>query len=147
MELQRNIGIISINTSRIFQRMKYLQLFREIPPEILMKEVLACYDLLSMTDQKEFSKKNLEEIKTIDKVTGLVPKLMKYYVPCKAKMYLVDLTVKKCITILSQLLRIHGCYLHRKERFINRKKMIVYMIKRKGDKEIYFTSIKELTFD
>lgn len=127
--------------------MKYLQLFREIPPDTLMKEALACYDLNSLTDQREFSKKNLEDMKTVEKITALVKDLTKYYVPCKAKTYLVDITLKKCITILSQLLRIHGYYLMRKERFINRKKTILYTIRRKGEKDIAFYKIKELTFD
>jgi hypothetical protein len=127
--------------------MKYLQLFREIPPDSLMTEVLSCYNLLGILDTQEFSKKNLEDLHTVEKMTSLVPKLTKYYVPCKAKTYLTDITLKKCITILSQLLRIHGFYLRRKERFLNRKKTIVYTIRKKGEKDISFYNITELSFD
>lgn len=127
--------------------MKYLQLFKEIPPDSLMREVFRCYNLEGMFDNLEFSKKDLEDTHAIDKMILLVPELNKFYVPCKAKTYLKDLTAKKCITILSQLLRLHGYLLHRRERFINRKKTIIYCIKKKGDKEIHIGDHKELTFD
>ena len=50
----------------------------------------------NIVEEIEFEEISILEIKE---------KLEIYYLPCKAKMYLKDLTEKKCITILRQFLK------------------------------------------
>ena len=57
-----------------------------------------------------------------------VDSLSLYYIPCKAKQYLTDLTEKKCITVLRQLLKIHNYTLFSKEKFVKGKKHLFYQV-------------------
>ena len=54
--------------------------------------------------------------------------LEEYYLPCKARLYLDDMTEKKSITILRQVLRLFKYHITSKERNMNTKKVIFYTI-------------------
>jgi hypothetical protein len=51
-------------------------------------------------------------------------------------MFLMDLTLQKCITILRQMLRIYNYNLNKKENVINKKKIIYYSIQKNKSKNI-----------
>jgi hypothetical protein len=93
-----------------------------------MGSLLNCFGLQSLENTKEFCKDDMIEIKTIDKIEELIPDMILYYLPCKSKIYLKDITIKRCVTILSQFLRMYDYKLVRKERIVNRKKLIYYNI-------------------
>ena len=40
-------------------------------------------------------KENMKEMNTVNNIILLIPKLEEYYLPCKSKIYLKDLTEKK----------------------------------------------------
>ena len=82
--------------------MKYLQLFCDLPSEQFVIHLLKCYGVQSLNDSHEFNKGDLVELKTVDKLNDLIPELILYYLPCKAKIYLNDITEKRAVTILSQ---------------------------------------------
>ena len=72
---------------------------------------------------------NLKDLNTVEKVKGHIEKLLKYYIPCKAKKYiLTNLDEKKCITILRQFLKIHNHTLISKEKYVNGKKLLFYQV-------------------
>ena len=57
------------------------------------------------SDTKLFTKENLQDLNTVEKLNNHIERLREYYLPCKAKKYLVNLDEKKSITILRQLLK------------------------------------------
>lgn len=109
--------------------MKINQLFcKQIEMENLEK-LLYCFDIKNLNDTHMFSKKDLEKLKTSEKINLLKPLLMEYYMKCKVNMYLENITVKKSITILKQFLRLYGYTLESIEKNIHSKKVIYYKVK------------------
>lgn len=121
----------------MYNKMKYLQLFCEIPSEMFLTQLLKCYGIQSMNDTHEFNKGDLVELKTVDKLNDLIPELIMYYLPCKAKIYLNDITEKRAVTILSQFLKLHDYRLMREEKIINKKKIIFYRIQKVEDSKLH----------
>ena len=68
-------------------------------------KILNCFGIIDFKDKKEFTKSNLEDLNIICKIEDLIPELVMYYLPCKSKIYLNELTEKKCITILRQFVK------------------------------------------
>jgi len=116
--------------------MKYFQLFREIPTEDVLRDFLGCYNISSFEETREFTKDDLVNYKTVDKLRNMTNVLERYYVPCKAKVYLRNITEKRAITILWQVLRLYGKKLIRKERFLNKKKEICYHVQHKNEEKV-----------
>ena len=104
------------------------QLFRVLPDIEMINSLLAVFGLTSLHDTQIFTKETLKENKTIDKLNEMKDVLETYYLPCKAKHYIVCINDKKCITILRQFIKIHGYTLISKERHIDRKKVNVYRL-------------------
>jgi hypothetical protein len=114
--------------------MKINQLFtKKVDLEVLHK-LLSAFGLNGLNDKQLFSKFDLIQIGTLKKVELLKLELSNYYLPCKAKVYLENLTEKKIITILKQVLRLHGYYLQSREKNINTRKIIFYQIVSEVDK-------------
>lgn len=128
--------------------MKFFQLFCEKPNMEFMTELLDCYGLSGLDDNKEVCKGDLIELNTIDKIEDMLPEIIMYYLPCKAKIYLNDLTEKRSITILCQFLKMYNYRLARKERIINKKKIIFYKLQKVEDTKLHIDSAKtyELLF-
>ena len=108
--------------------MKINQLFRKRVNIDTLLIVMACFGLAGLNDKKSFSKSDLMEIDTDARIEELIPILDEYYMPCKSKVYLENLTEKRVITILKQILRIHGYFLASSERNFNNRKVIFYRL-------------------
>tara|TARA_Y100000389_G_scaffold205033_1_gene262218 strand:+ start:9789 stop:10193 length:405 start_codon:yes stop_codon:yes gene_type:complete len=104
------------------------QLFKSFPPESLCLEVVKAFGLQSFDDTTLFSKKTLESIGTVERLYILKPQLEEYYIPCKARTYLNDITCKNAITILRQILRCVDRNIKSKEKYIRAAKHVVYQI-------------------
>ena len=128
--------------------MKFFQLFCEQPSIDFMSQFLKCYGLKGFDDNVEFSKGDLIEYDTVEKLEDMLPEIIMYYLPCKAKIYLDALTEKRAITILSQFLKLFSYKLARKERIINKKKIIYYKIQKIEDTKLHIdnTNTYELLF-
>lgn len=109
--------------------MKYFQLFRDHPTESFIIRLLACYGLTGLDDSRQFTKSHLKAFGTIQKIEELLQELYVYYVPCKAKIYLENISLKRSITILWQFLRFTNYSLERTESFMVGKKIMVYRLK------------------
>ena len=109
------------------------QLFKNKPPLTLINEMLQGYGLENINDSKTFSRKDLENLKTIDFMNQFSKKLYDYYLPCKKKIYFKNITSKTCITILRQCLRIYNYKLNSKEKYIKSEKIIIYKISPQGN--------------
>ena len=117
--------------------MKLLQLFCEMPSEEFMIQLLNCYGVQNFADQHDFTKNDLLELKTVDKLNDLIPELIMYYLPCKGKIYLNDINEKRSITILAQFLKLFDYRLMREEKIINKKKIIFYHIQKLEDSKLH----------
>lgn len=104
------------------------QLFRILPDSNIITILLKTFGLTSLTDTKFFTKKTMIEMNTIDKLNKIKDDLYQYYLPCKAKVYIENITLKKSITILRQFLKVHNYTLISKEKYIENEKMSVYRL-------------------
>ena len=110
------------------------QLLRVVPEIEMINSLLEIYGITSLQDTKSFTKSSLQENETIQKLNDMKDKLESYYLPCKSKVYIHNITEKKCITILRQFIKVHGYTLISKERYIESKKMSVYRLIKSDDK-------------
>ncbi len=108
------------------------QLFKKNIPTDLLEKILNCFNLKSLDDAKIFTKYDLDLNETITKICEIKPELELYYIPCKAKIYLTNITTKKCITILRQILKLYNYYLESSEKYIAKKKKIAYQMRPKN---------------
>jgi hypothetical protein len=100
-------------------------LFREIPPWLLVLQVLSMLNLptdIPYTFQRQDMK--------LDASPTIVALLEPYYIPCKAKQYLEYTPDHRWITILRHLLLPHGYVLISQETTRDKKKAIFYSIER-----------------
>ncbi|KAG2424887.1 hypothetical protein HXX76_014045 [Chlamydomonas incerta] len=88
-----------------------------------------------------FTKDDLRVRKTHDTIKDLAPELQTYYIPCKYNVYVatlldesipVDVRVKKCITVLRQILRMHSCYI------------LSNQVMKYGEKKVHYTLVTSL---
>ena len=83
------------------------QLFRTSEISIV-EELLSFYGLERLSDSRSFNVTTLQELNTISRLNDYIEELEKYYIPCKAKIYLRNIDEKRCIVILKQILKTHG---------------------------------------
>ena len=84
------------------------QLFRISPDLKISTKLLNLFGISDFNDNHSFTKFNLQELDTVNKMKEITEDLKKYYIPCKSKIYLINLNEKKCITILRQFLKVHN---------------------------------------
>ena len=118
------------------------QLFKNMPERSFVITLINLYGIEDFDDDKYFTKKTLEKLNTIEKINDIRDKLSEYYIDCKSKTYLQDITLKRCIVILRQFLRCHGYTLFSKEKFVKGEKQTIYKIV-KLDKEVVVPKKKE----
>ena len=104
------------------------QLFRHSPNEKTTLDVLSLFGIQGFDDNHSFTRENLVDLKTVEKMNDMIDSLSLYYIPCKSKQYLTDLTEKKCITVLRQLLKVYNYTLFSKEKFVKGKKHLFYQV-------------------
>jgi hypothetical protein len=108
--------------------MKINQLFRKRVDLDTLQIVMQCFGLSGLADKKSFCKSDLVELNTVARLREMVHTLDEFYMPCKSKVYLENITEKRAVTILKQLLRIHGYFLASSERNFNNRKVIFYRL-------------------
>ena len=118
------------------------QLFKNMTDRSFVIELINLYGIEDFDDDKYFTKKTLETLNTIENLNDIKDKLNEYYIECKSKTYLTDITLKRCIVILRQFLRCHGYTLFSKEKFVKGEKQTIYKIV-KLDKEVVVPKKKE----
>jgi hypothetical protein len=118
------------------------QLFKNMPDRSFVIRLINLYGIEDFDDDKYFTKKTLETLNTIENLNNIKGKLNEYYIECKSKTYLTDITIKRCIVILRQFLRCHGYTLFSKEKFVKGEKQTIYKIV-KLDKEVVVPKKKE----
>ena len=102
------------------------QLFTEIPDLEFLNKFLNLYGINNLEDSVEFSKYELIDLNIVDKIEDLIPELVMYYLPCKYDMFLTNMNVNKCLTILRQIIKLYDYELKKREHVQNKKKSIYY---------------------
>lgn len=106
------------------------QLFAQVPDNIFLIKFLNCYGIQSLSDSTEFSKYNLIDLNIVTKIENLIPELVLYYLPCKYKIVLHNITLNKTLTILRQITKLYNYEVKKREHVQNKKKIIYYHIKK-----------------
>lgn len=104
------------------------QLFKVSPNIEITEKILENFGIKGINDNHSFTRENLIDLNTVENINNMYDELIRYYIPCKAKKYLIDLNEKKCITILRQFLKIQNHTLMSKEKYINSKKILFYQV-------------------
>ena len=113
------------------------QLFRKYPSIDFFKEFVKIYGLKDINDSREISKYTFININTLEQFKNYTDKLKEFYLPCKKKRYIENITFKKLITILRQLSRLFNYKLVSNERYINGEKIIFYSLEKEGENNDY----------
>jgi hypothetical protein len=104
------------------------QLFKVSPNIEITEKILENFGIKGLDDNHSFTRDNLYDLNTVENINHMYGDIIRYYIPCKGKKYLVELTEKKCITILRQFLKIQNYTLMSKEKYINSKKILFYQV-------------------
>ena len=123
--------------------MKKDQLFKKNPSNELFNKVLNAFGLSNVDDNRCFSRKDLEYIKTVDAINVMKNELEDCYLPCKSRTYLNSLTEKNVITILRQILKTRNYTITSREKYMKGCKFIIYSLS-KLDQQTY-TPLIEIT--
>lgn len=105
------------------------QLFRNEPPTNLINKILNSFGVNGITDRREFSKFTITD-ESIKKMQPYLEELKTFYINSKRDTYFDNLTCKKIITIIKQVVKPHKFKLVSKEKFIKEynKKITTYTI-------------------
>jgi|TARA_B110000879_G_scaffold122260_1_gene161795 hypothetical protein len=104
------------------------QLFKVSPNIEITEKILENFGIKGLDDNHSFTRDNLYDLNTVENINSMYADIIRYYIPCKGRKYLVELTEKKCITILRQFLKIQNYTLMSKEKYINSKKILFYQV-------------------
>ena len=84
------------------------QLFTRVVDADVAEQLVQCLGLTGLDDSRNWTKYDLVRVGTVTRVQAMVGTLQTFYLKCKAKLYLTDLTEKKVITVVKQVLRLHN---------------------------------------
>jgi hypothetical protein len=104
------------------------QLFKVSPNIEITEKILENFGIKGLVDNHSFTRENLSDLNTVENMNEMYDELLRYYIPCKAKKYILDLNEKKCITILRQFLKMQNHTLMSKEKYVNGKKILFYQV-------------------
>ena len=114
--------------------------FREQPPIELVNQCLSCIGLSGIQDSSQFNKQSIN----LSKFEEVLPFLEPYYLPCKAADYLhiTPFTHNNVLTVLRQVLKIHGAALKYSEKSTGGVKNTWYQVQLSKDNVV---SKKDIT--
>lgn len=104
------------------------QMFRKPLSDELITRIVEAFGFRSLNDRRSFSRCDLHKLKTVETIKDIIPILSTYYLPCKARSYLNDLTVKNIVTILRQCIKSRGYTVNSREKYLNGDKFIIYSL-------------------
>lgn len=115
--------------------MKHL-FFRRVPDLAFVERLLAVYGVHGLNAPAVFTKDDLRARNTPELIKPFVEELRGYYIKCKFRVYVeplleegasIDVCVKKCITLLRQILRLHSVY------------VLSNQVMKFGEKKVHYT--------
>ena len=118
----------------LIKNMHSNQLFKIIPPIEYVEKIVKLFGPSSIDNNYQFSLQNLKNKNILEKILEEKEELKKYYINCKYKKYIENLTYKRLITILRQLLRYHNYIIKSTEKYSNGTKYLLYHIEKNNTK-------------
>ena len=114
------------------------QLFKSKPPFNLVLKICLYFgiDLEDLSKKNSFTKNELVKLDLESKFSDLRDALKQYYIPCKCKIYLNNITISKSVTILRQILKLYNFKITPNESYNNSKKYIIYVITQNENKQL-----------
>lgn len=111
--------------------MKIHQLFRDYIPEELFLKLLRVFGIPKDASMNiySFSKEDLEAKHILIHIQPIIEEVRTYYIPCKADIYLDDLTIQKCITILRQISKLFQKVLVSYQKYVHHRKITFYCLR------------------
>lgn len=104
------------------------QLFRYTPPRDVLHKILEVFGLKDLDDNRNFTRNDMEKLNTLENICQMKSVLEEYYLPCKARTYLNDISYKNVITILRQIIRLYGYSVISREKYMKGDKFIIYQL-------------------
>ena len=104
------------------------QLFKINPDLTIVNLLLEIFGLEDLEDTRYFTKQNMIDSHIVDKVNDNMNMITEYYLPCKSKIYLSDLTEKKCITLFRQFIKPFHYKCIGIEKSVDGSKMMTYRL-------------------
>ena len=84
------------------------QLFRRNPDRYIINDLMSIFNIKSLDDKNfHFTKIDLINLNIVEKIHKIKDKLEIYYLPCKATMYLLNLTEKKNYNYIKTIFKIY----------------------------------------
>ncbi len=112
----------------IKEKKKKNQLFKKIPSEDFVIKLLNIYGINGFDINYIFTKDSLILNNTLSKINEIINELEDFYLPCKKKIYLKNITIKRAITILRQFVKVYNYNIESSEKFNNYKKYLEYKL-------------------
>lgn len=105
------------------------QLFKNEPPIILINNILTSFGVNGVSDKREFNKFTITD-ESIKNMQPFLDELRDFYINSKRDTYFNNLTSKKVITIIKQVVKPHKFKLVSKEKFLKEynKKITTYTL-------------------
>lgn len=103
------------------------QLFRKVPSKDAVIELLKAYNIDGFDVFHIFTLSDLEKHNTVNLIENHKQELQNYYLKCKWK-YFANLTPKKSITLLRQILRLYNYKLVSKEKCVKGNKFSIFKL-------------------
>jgi hypothetical protein len=100
------------------------RLFRKIPSKEFVIEILDHLKLQGLQERRWFTRDEL----CLDTVDEWLPLLEPYYIPCKAKRFLLNMNPSRITTILRHILHPLGYDLRTQEKMYKLQKTTMYQI-------------------
>lgn len=102
------------------------QLFQEAPPIELVQHLLLIAGFPGM--YSEITREDAVALGNYDSFIESIEPLYDYYIPCKATVYLDDMTPTRMMTVLRQCCRCYQMTLNSREKFTKTQKYVFYML-------------------
>jgi hypothetical protein len=119
----------------------YNQLFKIKPSDEIINKILICLSLENLDDNTEFTIEKLELNNVISKYKLIDEEIKRFYIPCKAKLYLSKYEYKNMITVFRQILKTIHYTINGREKYSNKKKFLIYKLCKIEDKNNEESSI------
>ncbi len=107
----------------------HFQLFKVLPTKEFIDKIAQLYGVKDFDTNYKFTIKDLENCDIVGRLNDMRLELFEYYLNCKFKKYMEDLTEKKSITILRHFLRVINYKVESREKYSNNRKYLVYNLK------------------
>ena len=104
------------------------QLFTTNPEKELVIKLINVIGFRTFNDDNYITKDTLIELDSLNKFQEYITILKEYYIPCKFKVYFNNIDINRLFTVIRQLLKIYGYTIKSREKYINKKKQLIYYI-------------------